>query len=365
VQPRSLSDSDDSPRSGGSPVALGASGPAAALSKQQKRFRKLIADIDTARALLAAWRAFATVYQERYAAEIEPLRRQLRERQVAMVELLDRAMDRDDLSKRHRAKIRDILASMLPELTAEIGTAELERLHDKYCDVTVEEARELARALAAEMFGDSLGDGVDDDLVPDESPPLAREKLRATERQHADPDVRRDKAQQGASRSVRDVYRKLVSELHPDRELDPTERDRKTELIQQVNRAYDARDLLSLLELQLRIEQIDVAALGELPRERLRHYNLVFEEQLRELQRELTETIAPFSKMLGGPGRTVTPETVRRLVEHELAVMKAGVRELDGDLKRFRDVRELKQSLGRHPPRRKGGRDAASDFDFA
>jgi hypothetical protein len=369
VQPRSLFDSDDLPRSGGSPVALGASGPAAALSNQQKRFRKLIADIDAAKALLAGWRAFVPAYQERYAEEIEPLRRQLRERQVAMVELLDRAMDRDDLSKRHRAKIRDILASMLPELTAEIGTAELERLHDKYCDVTIEEARELARALAAEMIGDSPGDdGMDGDPAAarvDDSAQAGGEKTRGAARQDAAHEVRRDKVQQGASRSVRDVYRKLVSELHPDRELDPAERDRKTELIQQVNRAYDARDLLSLLELQLRIEQIDVAALGELPRERLRHYNLVFEEQLRELQRELTETIAPFSMMLGGPGRTVTPETVRRLVEHELAVMKAGARELDGDLKRFRDVRELKQSLGRHPLRRKGGRAAASDFDFA
>jgi hypothetical protein len=343
MQPRSPFESDDPPRGGGSPVALGIPGRAAELSRQQKRFRKLIADIDAARALLANWRAFVPVYEQRFAAEIEPMRSQLRERQVAMVELLDRAMDRDDLSKRQRAKVRDILAAMLPQLTAEIGTAELERLRDKYGE---EEAGKEAGA-EAEGFEKEAAGG---DASRDEPTRLAREKAPG------------DKAQKGASLAVRDVYRKLVSELHPDREMDPVERERKTELIQQVNRAYDARDLLSLLELQLRIEQIDVAALGELPRERLRHYNLVFEEQLGELQREIAETIAPYSKMLGDPGRTVTPEVLRRLVDHELAVMKAGLRELDADLRRFRDVRALKQRLGSYQLRGRGERDAAYVF---
>ena len=36
------------------------------------------------------------------------------------------------------------------------------------------------------------------------------------------------------SKSIQAVYRQLVAALHPDREPDPTERDRKTELMQNV-----------------------------------------------------------------------------------------------------------------------------------
>src|SRR6185436_12237903 len=65
-----------------------------------------------------------------------------------------------------------------------------------------------------------------------------------------------------ASQSVREVYRKLASELHPDRETDAAERERKTVLMQKVNQAYAAQDLLTLLQLQLDIEQITPQAIN-------------------------------------------------------------------------------------------------------
>jgi hypothetical protein len=50
----------------------------------------------------------------------------------------------------------------------------------------------------------------------------------------------RDEAAQGGTQAVREVFRKLVSELHPDRETDPAEHARDTELMQRVNQAYKA-----------------------------------------------------------------------------------------------------------------------------
>ena len=101
---------------------------------------------------------------------------------------------------------------------------------------------------------------------------------------------------------MREVFRKLVSELHPDRETDPVEYARKTEAMQRVNQAYKAGDLLALLEMQLRIEQIDPAALAGLAEERLRHYIHVLEEQSRRLRDELAEFVAPFARMVDDPG---------------------------------------------------------------
>ena len=83
-----------------------------------------------------------------------------------------------------------------------------------------------------------------------------------------------------ASKSVQEVYRKLVAALHPDREPDPDEQKRKTELMQRVNIAYGKKDLLLLLALQLEIEQIDPAHLNHIADSRLKYFNKILKEQL-------------------------------------------------------------------------------------
>lgn len=50
---------------------------------------------------------------------------------------------------------------------------------------------------------------------------------------------------------LRNMYRKLASALHPDRARDEAERVHKTALMGQVNAAHDAKDLLTLMRLQL------------------------------------------------------------------------------------------------------------------
>ncbi len=48
---------------------------------------------------------------------------------------------------------------------------------------------------------------------------------------------RREAEAQQATQSVREVYRKLASALHPDRETDERQREAKTALMQRVNQA--------------------------------------------------------------------------------------------------------------------------------
>src|SRR3546814_14629934 len=59
----------------------------------------------------------------------------------------------------------------------------------------------------------------------------------------------------------------------PDRESDERQRQAKTALMQRVNQAYAANDLLALLELQLEIEQIDPSHIANAGEARLKHYN--------------------------------------------------------------------------------------------
>jgi hypothetical protein len=75
--------------------------------------------------------------------------------------------------------------------------------------------------------------------------------------------------------------------VHPDRESDAARREEKNELMQRINQAYAANDLLSLFEIQIEIDQLDPEQIGNLGSQRLRHYNRLLSEQLEQLRSKL------------------------------------------------------------------------------
>jgi len=350
---------DDAPE-GRNRSVVGIIGSSPVLTPVQRKFNQLIERLTQQRTELAEWRTFHQTYREQLADRYQPAMARLREKQVEMVRLLDRTLDGKALKQRERVKVRDMLGDLLSELLAESQDAELVRLHDKHSDRSFrdeqQEELEVMSMLVSEAFGvdvpafegggspEELAQWLDSQVPADRPEPRQRRrkpgaKARARE-------ALRDQTAEGATRAVRDVFRKLASELHPDREADPTEHARKTELMQRVNQAYKAGDLLALLELQLSIEQIDPAALAGLAEERLRHYIHVLEEQSRRLRDELAEFLTPFAMAIGkSPGRKLSPAIVQRALEDDLREIQHLVRILEADLRRFQDVHAFKRSL--------------------
>src|SRR5205085_11816006 len=102
------------------------------------------------------------------------------------------------------------------------------------------------------------------------------------------PSKRSEDSAQLARQALRDLYRKLASAVHPDRESDAARREEKNELMQRINQAYAANDLLSLFEIQIEIDQLDPEQIGNLGTQRLRQYNRLLSEQLEQLRSKLS-----------------------------------------------------------------------------
>lgn len=355
---------DAAAASGTLPATLAIAGSQPALGKEQKQFNKLIAQIEALQQSAQQWRDYGQVYQRRYQDEIAPLHQQMREARIAMVGLLDQAVGSRELGKRQRDKVRDILLGQLSELLGQSEDAELLRLYDKHSDFPYadggDEDFDEVRAMAREVFGIDLPDpgqaapGADDPADPFGEPApefeqaASRPPPRKARKKSAKAQAReaaREQAEQGGSRSIREIYRKLVSELHPDREPDAEQRARKTELMQQVNRAYEARDLLALLQLQLRLEQIAPGTLAGLAEERLRHYNFVLQQQLQRLKEEVQQLMEPFLTMMRRGMRELSPHEVQRAIDADIGDMQASLKSIRDDLVNFRDIRNLKASL--------------------
>jgi hypothetical protein len=274
-------------------------------SPQQKRFNTLVRQIDQARETLTAWNSQLDLYRQAHAGVILPLKQELRATTRQWVFALDALLDQKEWTKAQRETLRHLICENAAPLAAEGNDPELRALFDKHADIdfaTGKHEMTLAmKALAEEVTGLDLGDdeGIDSEQA-------LFERLRATfEQQAASEEARREartarkgktaaqqrresEAQQ-ATQSLREIYRKLASSLHPDRETDERERASKTEMMQRVNQAYAAGDLLGLLELQLRIEQIDASHVATASEARLKHYNQVLAGQLLELKAKIQD----------------------------------------------------------------------------
>jgi hypothetical protein len=376
---------DDPPAAPGrrAVAVLGVPGTTTTPSKAQKRFNQLIGKLQGQRDELQRWQAYQRFYRQQQTEHYQPLVARLREQRMAMAQLLDAALDGRELGKRERDKARYLLNQMIAALLEDGAEPMLVRLHDKYSAASLDDLKrermDALRAAASEALTIDVA-AYSGGESPEEFEGWIEEQIRAAhiraaqeesgpQRKSGKPSRRealRDEVAAGGTRAVREAYRKLVSELHPDREADPVEQVRKTELMQQVNQAYKAGDLLALLELQFSIEQIDAAALAGLAEDRLRHYVHVLEEQSLQLREELAEVIEPFAAVLGeSPGRRVTTDAVQRLLDRDIRELKTIVRKVEMDVICFRDIRQLKQSLGEYhvEPLDDDELDMPDDFD--
>lgn len=330
------------------PVHIPAARQATPLSAQQKKFNSHIERIGKQRELLAAWDEAIAAYRERHAREAVPLQQAHFALVVELVQYLDAASDDKKLTKAERSTlgeaITDRLAALIDVVPDEAERASLKEIYNRHSDSDYdaevaegnEIAKDMAQAMARDFFGVDLDlQGADMDS-PDDFMRRLEEQMRTQQAQAEQqreaqraarprkPSARERKAQEEAAQatqSVREIYRKLASSLHPDRETNPAEHERKTALMQRVNQAYADNKLLDLLQLQLEIEQIDPAHIAGLSEERLKHYNRVLAEQLRELQQEVQDVEDHFLMQYGlDPYQRLKPAGLMRELRTQLQI---------------------------------------------
>lgn len=340
-------------------------------NKAQADFQRLIARIENRRGQLQQWQTFTLRYNERIACELLPLQEALRACQrklaIAIDGLLSLPAKGRALGRVQRAKLRQLLDELLDTLVDNEADEALVALFDKYSDISYAEAREsdmeLTQALIAEVLGSEFAEDHQAESA-DELLELARRKLQEKAREDkqrrqaraAESDEtpkakaaqsKKEQAAKEVRQSIREVYRKLASALHPDREPDADERRRKTLLIQRVNQAYEAGDLLALLELQLEIEQIDAAHLANVAPERLAHYNRILRDQLAELDAEIFHHALPFSETIGMPSRAIAPALVDRYLSADITQLRVLIEQAEDELAALQDPKRLSALLKR------------------
>jgi hypothetical protein len=272
------------------------------LSAAQRKFNGLLKKIDKQRQNLQAWEAAISKHQQRWHEEFRPLHVQLVEHKQSILIVLDHAADHIKLAKTDRQTLQAILCELVTSLMDGDNREQMKALYNKHSggdfDVDEQQRKRVLKEAIEQSFEIKLDDDFDlnspealvrhlqDHLEQSEKPQQASNAREQRDQDHA----------KQASQAMREVYRKLASALHPDREADEDERQRKTILMQRVNQAYAERNLLELLELQLEAEHLDPQTLQEMSDVRLTHYNRILSEQLEELIMEINAITFDFSR---------------------------------------------------------------------
>ncbi|MHB1870944.1 MAG: J domain-containing protein [Steroidobacteraceae bacterium] len=334
-------------------AVLGISRRSRPLTAAQRRFNTLLKRIETLRAEFEQWQGFMDVHVRRITTEMAPRAARLRERQTALAQLLDRQYTHPALGRRNREPLRSLLLGLLTEMLAEEETAELIALYDRHAPTPrADEQRmgfELLRALAEEL-------PIDLAAYEGEPTPEAFAAWFADAEEDSAPRRRRraKTAAEGSARGVgeldshtlRTVFRRLASKLHPDRESDAGEHQRKTALMQELNAAYASGDLLRVLELQQSVDARAAEALAELDDAQLKPYLGQLQRQAKGLREQIDALITPLAMAFPGRSpRSMTPAGLQREFERALAELDHTQRCVAQDLERFGDIHQLREAL--------------------
>ncbi len=347
------------------------------LSPAQKKFNSLMQKIDAQKKLLATWQEAIPQCQQEIARKLTPLHNIFCEHQAEMVVTLDTLYTTQKFTYDQQDKIAHLITSMCEKLISQHGREDLKPLYDYYSeqsyDAAARESDEMASELLKSMFERELGVELDNDEFDFSDPEgmsarlaekmqeqrqaqESRRKRRKSAKQLAE-EAREQEEEANISKSIQAVYRQLVAALHPDREPDPVERERKTGLMQKITVAYGKRDLLQLLELQLSIEQIDQSKMNNIGDDRLKHYNTILQTQLEELQQEVMQVEQNVREMIGfAPYERLSPKRLSALLNEDIRRLRNQISHIQHDLMLFNDVKQFKSWL-------KGYRLPQSKFD--
>ncbi len=285
--------------------------PGIKLTTQQKTFKKLVSQIDATEQQLQTLAALMTQYQPIFEAKLAPIRAECDTLNIEMIYFLDAEVGKKGWSANQSETMREIICHIAASYFDSENGIKMEAMFDKHSDISAENLRAADLAKKKQHLSQILGvDAADqhgqartteqlledafktfeDEAEREHAAMLAREAAESTKkRKQTNKSSSQFKFEQQALDTkslVKDIYRKLTSAIHPDREPDEAERLRKTALMSEVNQAYESGNLLKLLQLQQALCKLDQNVISQLADEKLTLINRQLAMQLIDLQME-------------------------------------------------------------------------------
>ena len=328
----------------------------------QRNFRDLIARIESSEAQLLEINSLAETFRRLYDNKLSPLQAARDAMNREMILFLDESLMRKKWSATQGATIEEILCSLAARMVDGEHDAEMVAILERYSNADddlddppdAEFVSELERVLEGDFAAGTRTKG--DDHEPHDAKPHGGKKSKGQQKT--------DQQAIDAGKLLKEIYRRLTSAIHPDREPDDAERIRKTALMAEANKAYESGNLLKLLQLQMLSVKIDPRAAAGIADEKLRLINLSLVRQFGELQNEILHCDAMIrAEFHVDYFRKLDAQTLQKILNATAATARADNKILRQELTAIRrDEAEMRRWL---KDQRRMMREGVEDIDAA
>ena len=336
-----------------------------------RAFNLQLTRIDKLKTQLAELDALAQSHRVELHRWVAPLQQRQRECMRELALALAEQLQGKALSRLQQDTATEALCRLAQTL-AEEGDKAMAALHDQHSRQSLAQKKQAAadalRARLEDVLGEPLA-GAGEDASMEELLRAGMARLRESQdeeqaRRQAKAKARKAKQKPGteqvkvqaqqtdAETQLRTLFRQLASALHPDREPDAQERLRKTALMSEANAAYGRKDLVTLMQIQLRAELADPAAVSRLADDKLAALTLLLKQQVADLERER----AARQQRLAGefdlpPGQATNPNTLKQHLLAQVDALESAVAQLERDLEQVQEPAALKRWLNQQRER--------------
>lgn len=319
------------------------------LSEAQKKFNAKLAELQKQQQTLAAWQQTHEQCQNESAAKYEPLWRDYIAERIKLACVLDDYLTNHKFNRQQANKLTDIVMYLCQTLITQTNDAALAELHARYHPTKAHETNladwDTMREQMADLFDlneDDANSFADDFMAQQHQQYSEQNKAKKSTKKPSKAETETNQALQ----SLQQVYRQLVASLHPDREPDANERERKTQLMQTVTVAYEQQDLFKLLELQL-TETKNNADLSTIADTQLKNYTRLLEQQIKQCKADINDIQMHYKTMLGiAPYHQLTPKRLTQQLKEDTRHLTEQLKQTRSDRQAFeRDIEYLKTWL--------------------
>jgi hypothetical protein len=287
-------------------VMVKVTGQKKVLTKSQQAFNRLTARIASLRNEIesdeARLRHLSTIFN----SEITPLIKDLGREKIALAKALAAAYKTIKLTDKQKDEVESIIFDLLDDAFSVVEPdEEAEKLYNNFSQVSYKEAIKEEKEEMKEELKEQLYDmfGIDINMNDfDESPEayarfqekiqekMAQQEHKQRNRKKSKTQLKKDAILQQQEeikrRSIRSIYMSLAKLLHPDTETDERLKKEKEEIMKEVTRAYNEKDLPALLKLEMQWVATENDHLEKLTDDTLKIYIAVLKEQVKELETE-------------------------------------------------------------------------------
>lgn len=262
------------------------------VSPQHQKLNRLIDEIEQQKQLLLAWQHAKDDIRAYSQKALMPAYRDLYSTLYEQMQTLWNGLSFYSLSKSDRTVVEDKIQNLArllqgSHLLSQKQVDEVEKMHTYYVQASeYTKKKKKVKDQGAEPENEGF-DAVDEyeDWNSDQYQQV-REQAKLKRQQD-----KQAQAEKLVNQSLKTVYLKIASIIHPDREPDESKKAEKTELLQRANEAYEQEDLFFLLKLQLEVEQSKNGSSKGLSTEQVKFYQQALEAQSQALKQQIQELI--------------------------------------------------------------------------